>query len=66
MASQRTDFIRIPVAEGDFQTMPVDQAKRIAESEIKIEMADEKDAYRVVSRQPEMSLHRQSLTHAPG
>lgn len=49
MAAQHKDFIKIPVAEGSSQTMPVDQAKRLSESELKIEIADEKDAYRVVS-----------------
>jgi len=49
MASQQAKFIKVPVAEGDFQTMPVDETKRLAESDIRIEFADERDAYRVVS-----------------
>lgn len=51
MAANKQDFIRVPVAEGDFQTMPVDEAKRVADSEIKIEIANEKDAYRIVGFQ---------------
>ncbi|KAF9699056.1 hypothetical protein EKO04_003309 [Ascochyta lentis] len=47
MDSQLEGFIRIPVAEGSFQTLPVDQAKRLADSEINIELAEEKDAYRI-------------------
>ncbi|KAJ4356973.1 hypothetical protein N0V95_002916 [Ascochyta clinopodiicola] len=47
MASQHKDFIRIPVAEGSFQTLPVDEAKRLAESEIRIEIAEEKDARKI-------------------
>ena len=33
-------------------SLPVDQAKRLAESEIKVEVAEEKDAYRIVSYHP--------------
>ncbi|KZM23409.1 uncharacterized protein EKO05_0003951 [Ascochyta rabiei] len=47
MGSQLKNFIRIPVAEGSFQTLPVDEEKRLAESEIRIERAEEKDAYRI-------------------
>jgi hypothetical protein len=50
MASKEATFIKVPVAEGSFQTMPVDEAKRLAESEIQIEVCDVKDAYRIVSR----------------
>lgn len=38
----------MPLVEGGLQTMPVDQARRLAASEIKIEVAEEKDAYRIV------------------
>jgi hypothetical protein len=51
MTSKQGNFIKVAVAEGSFQTMPVDEAKRLAESEISIEIADGKDAYRVVSRE---------------
>lgn len=40
--------IEVPVIEGTRTTMPVDEAKRLAASEIQIEIADEKDAYRIV------------------
>lgn len=48
MASQQKDFIKISLPEESPQTKPVDPAKRLAVSEIKIELADEKDAYRFV------------------
>jgi hypothetical protein len=58
MTSQHKDFIKILVAEGSFQTMPVDQAKRLAASEIKIEVAQERDAYRIVIKiDPSSSLN---------
>lgn len=66
MASQNQDFIKIPVAEGVVQTMPVDEAKRLAASEIKIELAEEKDAYEIVPRQNSASLHPSTLTSQPG
>lgn len=48
MASQNKDFIKILVAEGNCQTTPVDQAKRLPASEI--EIAEEKHARQVVSQ----------------
>ena len=48
MASQNKDFIKILVAEGNCQTTPVDQAKRLPVSEI--EIVEEKHARQVVSQ----------------
>jgi hypothetical protein len=61
MASQQAKFIKVPVAEGTIQTMPVDEAKRLAESDIRIEIADEKDAYQVVSHRAFLLLGRPQL-----
>jgi hypothetical protein len=48
MTSQHKDFIKISVPENVSQTMPVDEAKRLAASEIRIEIAEERDAYTIV------------------
>jgi hypothetical protein len=50
MASPKPHFIKIPVAEGSFQTMPVNETNRVADSEIQIQMCEEADAYRIVGR----------------
>ncbi len=49
MTSNRANSIEVPVIEGSKGTIPVDEAKRIAASEIRIEVAKEEDAYRFVS-----------------
>jgi hypothetical protein len=48
MTSQHKDFIEISVPENVSQTMPVDEAKRLSASEIKIEIAEEGDAHTIV------------------
>jgi hypothetical protein len=45
MTSQHADW-------SNMVSLPVDQAKRLAESEIKIEVVEEKDTYRIVSYHP--------------
>jgi len=50
MTSQRREFIEVPVIEGTRTTIPVDEAKRLAAAEIKIEPAEEEDALEIVSR----------------
>lgn len=49
MNSEHKNFIEVPVIEGTRTTIPVDEAKRIAAAEIKIELAVEEDAIRIVS-----------------
>ncbi|KZM20097.1 uncharacterized protein EKO05_0007480 [Ascochyta rabiei] len=67
MGSQHQDFIKIPVAEGSRQTAPVDQSKRLAASEIKIEVAEEKDAFQIAKGVytcfPESSMEKKEPLH---
>jgi hypothetical protein len=42
-------FIKVSVAEGEQQTMPVDPEKRLRDSEICIELCVEEDAEKIVS-----------------
>ncbi|KAJ4984834.1 GNAT family acetyltransferase [Stagonosporopsis vannaccii] len=44
MTSQHREFIEVPIIEGTRTTIPVDEAKRLAAAEIKIEPAEEEDA----------------------
>jgi hypothetical protein len=44
------------------ETIPVEEAKRLSAPEIKIEIAEEKDAHKIVASQP-TSTQRPSLTH---
>lgn len=64
MASHNTNFIKIPVKEGSFQTMPVEPSKRISDDEIKIELCSADDAYRIVSLFPNLLTYL--LTPHPG
>lgn len=48
---RETEAIIIPITEGSFQTMPVDPAKRLADSEIQIQVADADNAFKIVTRQ---------------
>lgn len=49
--------IEVPVIEGTRTTIPVDEAKRLAASEIILDIADEQDAYKIV--------HHLSTIHSP-
>ncbi|PSN69813.1 acyl-CoA N-acyltransferase [Corynespora cassiicola Philippines] len=44
MAQTKADFIKVPVAEGSYQTMPVEPEKRIADSDITLKYCDIDDA----------------------
>ena len=57
MPSQHADWATM-------QSLPVDKAKRLAESEIKIEIAEEKDAYKFVRNQPSPCTSLPCLTPA--
>jgi hypothetical protein len=51
MSQPKQSFIKIPVAAGEQQTMPVDPEKRLRDSEIRIEPCVEEDAEKIVSSQ---------------
>lgn len=56
MAQTKADFIKVPVAEGSYQTMPVEPEKRIADSDITLKYCDVDDAEFIVSFSLELNI----------
>lgn len=50
MAQYKAEFIKVPTDVHGFQTMPTEPHARIADSDLTVELCDEKDAEKIVRR----------------